>query len=48
VWVTVVATGFGGRGRRAIRSDASSWSPIGGGTSSGGDEVLDVPNFMRE
>ena len=47
VWVTVVATGFGGRGRRATRSDASSWSPIGG-TRSGGDEELDVPNFMRE
>jgi cell division protein FtsZ len=48
VWVTVVATGFGGRGRRATRSEGSSWSPIGSGTSSGGDEVLDVPNFMRE
>jgi cell division protein FtsZ len=48
VWVTVVATGFGGRGRRPTRSEGSSWSPVSSGTKSGGDEVLDVPGFMRE
>ncbi len=50
VWVTVVATGFGGRGRRSTtRSEGSAWSPLsGGGRESGGDEVLDVPNFMRD
>jgi cell division protein FtsZ len=49
VWVTVVATGFGGRGRRATRSEGSTWSPLGSsGRESSGDEVLDVPNFMRE
>ncbi len=25
VWVTVVATGFGGRGRRATRTESSGW-----------------------
>jgi cell division protein FtsZ len=48
VWVTVVATGFGGRGRRATRSEGSSWSPLSSGTKPSGDEELDVPNFMRE
>jgi cell division protein FtsZ len=48
VWVTVVATGFGGRGRRATRSESSGWSPLSTGTKSGGDEELDVPNFMRD
>ena len=50
VWVTVVATGFGGRGRRSTRSEGSSgWSLPGlGRKSSGGDDDLDVPAFMRE
>ncbi len=49
VWVTVVATGFGGRGRRSTRSESSGWSLPGiGRKSSGGDDDLDVPAFMRE
>ena len=49
VWVTVVATGFGGRGRRATRSEGSGWSLPGiGRKSSGGDDDLDVPAFMRD
>jgi len=50
VWVTVVATGFGGRGRRATRSEGSGWSlpGIGRKSHSGGDDDLDVPAFMRD
>jgi len=49
VWVTVVATGFGGRGRRAMRSEGSGWSvPSSRRTRSGGDDELDVPTFMRD
>jgi cell division protein FtsZ len=48
VWVTVVATGFGGRGRRATRSGGSRWSMPGSERKTGGDEELDVPTFMRE
>ncbi len=48
VWVTVVATGFGGRGRRATRSEGSTWSLLGSERRTGGDEELDVPAFMRE
>jgi cell division protein FtsZ len=47
VWVTVVATGFGGRGRRPTRTEGASWSRPAG-SMSGGDEELDVPGFMRE
>ncbi len=49
VWVTVVATGFGGRGRRPTRSDSSpGWSLPSIGRKSGGDDDLDVPAFMRD
>ena len=48
VWVTVVATGFGGRGRRSTRSEGSGWSLPGIGRKSHGDDDLDVPAFMRE
>jgi cell division protein FtsZ len=48
VWVTVVATGFGGRGRRAVRSESSGgWSLPGARRKTGGDDDLDVPTFMR-
>jgi cell division protein FtsZ len=48
VWVTVVATGFGGRGRRATRSESSGWSVPSTRPRSGRDDELDVPTFMRE
>jgi len=49
VWVTVVATGFGGRGRRSTHTERSGWSLPGiGRKSSGGDDDLDVPAFMRD
>jgi cell division protein FtsZ len=50
VWVTVVATGFGGRGRRSTRNEGSGWSLPGTQprSGSGGDEELDVPTFMRD
>jgi cell division protein FtsZ len=49
VWVTVVATGFGGRGRRTTRSASSAWSAVPTrGRESGGNEDLDVPTFMRD
>jgi cell division GTPase FtsZ len=45
VWVTVVATGFGGRGRRP-RGD---WSPPAEERRPPSDEGggLDVPSFLR-
>ena len=46
VWVTVVATGFGGRGRRS-RGDA--WSvPSPRRPAPRGDNELDVPSFLRD
>ncbi len=48
VWVTVVATGFGGRGRRSTRSEGSAWSLTSPLRRAGGDDELDVPTFMRE
>jgi len=49
VWVTVVATGFGGRGRRAAMRSEGSWPSLPTiGRKSGGDDELDVPTFMRE
>src|SRR5881398_1414062 len=49
VWVTVVATGFGGRGRRSTRSDSSWAAPLPSiGRKPAGDEELEVPDFMRE
>jgi cell division protein FtsZ len=49
IWVTVVATGFGGRGRRSTRSESSWASPLSSiGRKSGGDEELEVPDFMRD
>jgi cell division protein FtsZ len=48
VWVTVVATGFGGRGRRSTRSEISGWSSSGTPRTTGGDDELEVPDFMRE
>jgi cell division protein FtsZ len=44
VWVTVVATGFGGRGRRP-RGDA--WTPAAEQHRPAGDGDLDVPSFLR-
>jgi cell division protein FtsZ len=50
VWVTVVATGIGGRGRRTT---SRSWPTPGASASAGsprpprGDD-LDVPSFLRE
>jgi cell division protein FtsZ len=43
VWVTVVATGFGGRGRRA-RGD---WTPPAEQRRPSGESDLDVPSFLR-
>src|SRR5204863_6063671 len=48
VWVTVVATGFGGRGRRSASREGSGWSLPGIGRRSSGDDDLDVPTFMKE
>jgi len=48
VWVTVVATGFGGRGRRSTHTERSGWSLPGTRRKSGGDDDLDVPAFMRD
>ena len=45
VWVTVVATGFGGRGRRS-RGDFGT-TPTGERRPPGEDGGLDVPSFMR-
>jgi cell division protein FtsZ len=48
VWVTVVATGFGGRaGRRSSRGEGSGWSLPSPLRRSGGDDDLDVPSFLR-
>jgi cell division protein FtsZ len=52
VWVTVVATGIGGVGRRPRSQPAAAWtsSPAprrsGGGSKS--DDELDVPSFLRD
>ncbi|HZT53787.1 MAG TPA: cell division protein FtsZ [Gaiellaceae bacterium] len=45
VWVTVVATGFGGRGRRA-RGDG--WTAPAERSQPRGDGELDVPSFLRD
>jgi cell division protein FtsZ len=45
VWVTVVATGFGGRGRRP-RGDFGA-PPAEQRRPPGEDGGLDVPSFMR-
>jgi cell division protein FtsZ len=45
VWVTVVATGFGGRGRRSRGDFGSPSSELRRPPTEGGD--LDVPTFMR-
>ncbi len=46
VWVTVVATGFGGRGRR---SRGDGWTlPSPRRRPSEGDDQLDVPSFLRD
>src|SRR5579885_3727478 len=45
VWVTVVATGFGGRGRRP-RGEGWSGASGRGAAPSGGE--LDVPSFLRD
>jgi cell division protein FtsZ len=47
VWVTVVATGFGGRGRRPTRNEGSRWSAPSV-RKAGADDELDVPTFMRD
>ena len=49
IWVTVVATGIGGRGRRPPR-EVGAWPSAGPSPRpqpSGGDE-LDVPSFLRD
>jgi cell division protein FtsZ len=45
VWVTVVATGFGGRGRR---SRGDGWGLERPRPSAGGGEELEVPPFLRD
>jgi cell division protein FtsZ len=47
VWVTVVATGFGGRGRRS-RGDGWTTERPRPSPSAGGDEELEVPPFLRD
>jgi cell division protein FtsZ len=49
VWVTVVATGFGGRGRRT--APAEGWAralPGARRKSDGGENELDVPSFLKD
>jgi cell division protein FtsZ len=51
VWVTVVATGFGGRGRRTSSAPAEGWTRALPGSrrrSGGEDEQLDVPSFLKD
>jgi cell division protein FtsZ len=53
VRVTVIATGFGARGRRRRRREDSLEAPIPSSTPSGESfemprEVLDVPSFLRD
>jgi cell division protein FtsZ len=50
IWVTVVATGIGGRGRHAsARAWPSSQAPERPGSPRGGSaSELDVPSFLRE
>jgi cell division protein FtsZ len=51
VWVTVVATGFGGRGRRSTRREGgtTTWPSVPSiERKSSGDDELEVPDFMRE
>jgi len=47
VWVTVVATGFGGRGRRSRGDDWAVPTPPRR-RPPGGDNELDVPSFLRD
>jgi cell division protein FtsZ len=46
VWVTVVATGFGGRGRRPRGDSFAPPAEQRRPPSEGGD--LDVPSFMKD
>ena len=52
VWVTVVATGIGGRGRRPAATTRPPWSdPLSRPPAPrprGGDDDLDVPSFLRD
>jgi cell division protein FtsZ len=52
VWVTVVATGIGGRVRRPAARDTGSWAmprtPSPSRPPRGGDDDLDVPSFLRD
>jgi cell division protein FtsZ len=55
VWVTVVATGIGGRGgRRARPAAAPAWEAPGAPAprprppAGGGEDELDVPSFLRD
>ncbi len=47
VWVTVVATGIGGRGRRP-RPEPAAWSSPPPARRPQGDDELDVPSFLRD
>jgi cell division protein FtsZ len=48
VWVTVVATGFGGRGRRPRGDGWTGERPPQAEPRPQGDSQLDVPEFLRE
>jgi cell division protein FtsZ len=53
VWVTVVATGIGGRHRRATLGSGSGWAserpaPRVPRPSRSGEDELDVPSFLRD
>jgi cell division protein FtsZ len=50
VWVTVVATGFGGRGRRTTAPAEGGWTRAlpGARRKSGGEDELDVPSFLKD
>ena len=49
VWVTVVATGIGGRGRRPrVESPAWTSAPAAPRRRPLGDDELDVPSFLRD
>jgi len=48
VWVTVVATGIGGRGRRVSRAWPTPGGPERPAAALAGGDDLDVPSFLRD